>query len=100
MYPQGDLIDEQKKCDEEEEHLFYDKVVIVCVLCVCVRVCVTSCLSFMHAQIHQSHQSEEKAEKDFIDFVQRTSNYKLLQEAKQRQISALDMSGRSNVAIG
>ncbi len=79
-------------------------VLCVCVssvcVCVCVRVCGLAVSLYMHAQIHQSHQSEEKAEKDFIDFVQRTSNYKLLQEAKQRQISALDMSGRSNVAIG
>ncbi|CAI8001807.1 Cilia- and flagella-associated protein 69 [Geodia barretti] len=72
---QSELIEEQHRYDLEEEQQYFEK-------------------------IHQLHYMEEKAKADFTDFVNRTSNYKALKEAKRRQREAIDASRRSSVAIG
>lgn len=72
---QHELIDEQQRTEETEEKSFYDKV-------------------------RQLHEMEERAAREFHSFQQRTSSYRALAAAKRQQLTALDASRKSNVAIG
>ena len=68
-----ELIEEQQKCDQDEELEFYEMV------CMVLTHKVQALLLWSFGiQIRQLHQMEEKAERDFKSFVERTSNYKAL----------------------
>ena len=53
-------------------------------------------LKRLFLQIRENHRQKEKAISDFQAFVARTSNYMLLQAAKQRQELSIDASRVQN----